>query len=150
MFYDIYLYTLCYYICCLLGACMRCTWLCSLKPGVTSASSGGNRGQQLTRQPKSLRPRLPPRCPARSSSWHPARAPSFSPSSHRRAPARGAPFYGASGPCSTARALAPRRLLSPSALPRVFISLLSSDFLYLSRISLRARLLSMAAPPRLA
>jgi hypothetical protein len=35
MFHDIYLYTLCYYICCLLGACMRCTWLCSLKPGVT-------------------------------------------------------------------------------------------------------------------
>jgi hypothetical protein len=35
MFCDIYLYTLCYYICCLLGACMRCTWLCSLKPGVT-------------------------------------------------------------------------------------------------------------------
>jgi hypothetical protein len=35
MFYDIYLYTLCYYICCLLGACMRCSWLCSLKPGVT-------------------------------------------------------------------------------------------------------------------
>ena len=35
MFYDIYLYTLCYYICCLLGACMRCTRLCSLKPGVT-------------------------------------------------------------------------------------------------------------------
>jgi hypothetical protein len=33
MFCDIYLYTLCYYICCLLGACMRCTWLCSLKPG---------------------------------------------------------------------------------------------------------------------
>jgi hypothetical protein len=32
---DIYLYTLCYCICCLLGACMRCTWLCSLKPGVT-------------------------------------------------------------------------------------------------------------------
>jgi hypothetical protein len=32
---DIYLYTLCYYICCLLGTCMRCTWLCSLKPGVT-------------------------------------------------------------------------------------------------------------------
>jgi hypothetical protein len=32
---DIYLYTLCYYLCCLLGACMRCTWLCSLKPGVT-------------------------------------------------------------------------------------------------------------------
>jgi hypothetical protein len=27
MFYDIYLYTLCYYICCLLGACMRCTRL---------------------------------------------------------------------------------------------------------------------------
>jgi hypothetical protein len=37
MFYDIYLYTLCYYICCLLGACMRCTRLCSLKPGVTFA-----------------------------------------------------------------------------------------------------------------
>jgi hypothetical protein len=35
MFYDIYLYTLCYYICCLLGACMRCTRLCSLNPGVT-------------------------------------------------------------------------------------------------------------------
>jgi hypothetical protein len=32
---DIYLYTLCYYICCLLGACMRCTWLCSLKSDVT-------------------------------------------------------------------------------------------------------------------
>ena len=31
-----YLYTLCYYICCLLGACMRCTWLCPLKPGVTT------------------------------------------------------------------------------------------------------------------
>jgi hypothetical protein len=30
---DIYLYTLCYYICCLLGACMRCIRLCSLKPG---------------------------------------------------------------------------------------------------------------------
>jgi hypothetical protein len=39
MVYDIYLYTLCYYICCLLGACMRCTWLCSLKPGVTRPSS---------------------------------------------------------------------------------------------------------------
>jgi hypothetical protein len=37
MFYDIYLYTLCYYICCLLGACMRCTWLCSLKSGVTAS-----------------------------------------------------------------------------------------------------------------
>jgi hypothetical protein len=35
MFYDIYLYTLCYYICCLLGACMRCTRLCPLNPGVT-------------------------------------------------------------------------------------------------------------------
>jgi hypothetical protein len=35
MFYDIYLYTPCYYICCLLGACMRCTRLCPLKPGVT-------------------------------------------------------------------------------------------------------------------
>jgi hypothetical protein len=33
---DIYLYTLCYCICCLLGACMRCTWLCPLKPGVTN------------------------------------------------------------------------------------------------------------------
>jgi hypothetical protein len=39
MFYDIYLYTLCYYICCLLGACMRCTRLCSLKPGVTEVVS---------------------------------------------------------------------------------------------------------------
>ena len=35
MFCDIYLYTLCYYMCCLLGACMRCTRLCPLKPGVT-------------------------------------------------------------------------------------------------------------------
>ena len=35
MIYDIYLYTLCYYICCLLGACMRYTRLCPLKPGVT-------------------------------------------------------------------------------------------------------------------
>jgi hypothetical protein len=33
MFYDIYLYTLCYYICCLLGACMRCTRLCPFKTG---------------------------------------------------------------------------------------------------------------------
>jgi hypothetical protein len=40
MFYDIYLYTLCYYICCLLGACMRCIWLCSLKPGVTKGFRG--------------------------------------------------------------------------------------------------------------
>ena len=39
MFCDIYLYTLCYYICCLLGACMRCTRLCSLKPGVTEVVS---------------------------------------------------------------------------------------------------------------
>jgi hypothetical protein len=39
MFYDIYLYTLCYCICCLLGACMRCTRLCSLKPGVTAAAA---------------------------------------------------------------------------------------------------------------
>jgi hypothetical protein len=39
MFYDIYLYTLCYCICCLLGACMRCTRLCSLKPGVTEVVS---------------------------------------------------------------------------------------------------------------
>jgi hypothetical protein len=30
---DIYLYTLYYCICCLLGACMRFTRLCSLKPG---------------------------------------------------------------------------------------------------------------------
>jgi hypothetical protein len=37
MYYDIYLYTLWYYICCLLGACMRCTRLCPLKPGVTRA-----------------------------------------------------------------------------------------------------------------
>jgi len=39
MFYDIYLYTLCYYMCCLLGVCMRCTCLCSLKPGVTEVVS---------------------------------------------------------------------------------------------------------------
>ena len=43
MFYDIYLYTLCYYICCLLGACMRCTRLCPLKPGVTKIKLGNNR-----------------------------------------------------------------------------------------------------------
>ena len=53
MFYDIYLYTLCYYICCLLGACMRCTWLCSLKPGVTSLAglsvSGTDAGIDLPR-----------------------------------------------------------------------------------------------------
>jgi hypothetical protein len=36
---DIYLYTLCYYLCCLLGACMRCTRLCSLKPGATEVVS---------------------------------------------------------------------------------------------------------------
>ena len=36
---DIYLYTVCYCICCLLGACMRCTRLCSLKPGVTEVVS---------------------------------------------------------------------------------------------------------------
>jgi hypothetical protein len=36
MYRDIYLYTLCYYICCLLGVCMRCTRLCPLKPGVTN------------------------------------------------------------------------------------------------------------------
>jgi hypothetical protein len=40
MIYDIYLYTLCYYICCLLGACMRCTRLCPLKPGVTLLPRG--------------------------------------------------------------------------------------------------------------
>jgi hypothetical protein len=39
MFCDIYLYTLCYYICCLLGACMRCTRLCPLKLGVTEVVS---------------------------------------------------------------------------------------------------------------
>jgi hypothetical protein len=44
MFYDIYLYTLCYYICCLLGACMRCTWPCSLKSGVTRGRGGAGRG----------------------------------------------------------------------------------------------------------
>jgi hypothetical protein len=42
MFYDIYLYTLCYYICCLLGACMRCTRLCPLKPGVTAIEKEKN------------------------------------------------------------------------------------------------------------
>jgi hypothetical protein len=47
MFYDIYLYTLCYYICCLLGACMRCTWLCSLKPGVKKLRRHPNRGRSL-------------------------------------------------------------------------------------------------------
>jgi hypothetical protein len=44
MFYDIYLYTLCYYMCCLLGACMRCTRLCPLKPGVTMGLQRGGSG----------------------------------------------------------------------------------------------------------
>jgi hypothetical protein len=49
MFCDIYIYTLCYYICCLLGACMRCTWLCSLKPGLTEGELGRfilNKGEE--------------------------------------------------------------------------------------------------------
>jgi hypothetical protein len=37
MYRDIYLYTLYYYICCLLGECMRCTRICPLNPGVTPA-----------------------------------------------------------------------------------------------------------------
>jgi hypothetical protein len=45
MFYDIYLYTLCYNICCLLGACMRCTRLCSLKPGVTTSYQSSATGR---------------------------------------------------------------------------------------------------------
>jgi hypothetical protein len=50
MFYDIYLYTLCYYICCLLGACMRCTRLCPLKPGVTHGRIGmGSRKEPVAR-----------------------------------------------------------------------------------------------------
>jgi hypothetical protein len=56
MFCDIYLYTLCYYICCLLGACMRCTWLCSLKPGVTEVVSEEmlTVGQNLDRNGQAL------------------------------------------------------------------------------------------------
>ena len=62
MIYDIYLYTLCYYMCCLLGACMRCTWLCPLKPGVTEVVSEemltvgrnlGRNGQTLSYLPYS-------------------------------------------------------------------------------------------------
>ena len=59
MFYDIYLYTLCYYICCLLGACMRCTWLCSLKPGVTRATASSHEG--TTKPAEALREALRPR-----------------------------------------------------------------------------------------
>jgi hypothetical protein len=55
MFYDIYLYTLCYYICCLLGACMRCTRLCSLKPGVTVRQHAA--GPYLARQLSAFRDR---------------------------------------------------------------------------------------------
>jgi hypothetical protein len=55
MFYDIYLYTLCYYICCLLGACMRCTRLCPLKPGVTSPET--NLGQQTQSRLAGVQPR---------------------------------------------------------------------------------------------
>ncbi len=56
MFYDIYLYTLCYYICCLLGACMRRTRLCSLKPGVTEVVSEEmlTVGRNLVRNGKTL------------------------------------------------------------------------------------------------
>jgi hypothetical protein len=43
MFYDIYLYTLCYYICCLLGACMRCTRFCPFKTGCYKARMGSIR-----------------------------------------------------------------------------------------------------------
>jgi hypothetical protein len=39
---DIYLYALYYYICCLLGACMRCTRLCSLKAGCDRSGIRGN------------------------------------------------------------------------------------------------------------
>jgi hypothetical protein len=64
MFYDIYLYTLCYYICCLLGACMRCTRLCSLKPGVTPGPVGRRRGDEQAirrlhqEEPQLLRPAI--------------------------------------------------------------------------------------------
>jgi hypothetical protein len=50
MFYDIYLYTLCYYICCLLGACMRCTRLCPLKPGVTGALKHACSAQHIIKE----------------------------------------------------------------------------------------------------
>jgi hypothetical protein len=73
MFCDIYLYTLCYYICCLLGACMRCTWLCSLKPGVT-------------RGPKTI----PRTSSTHIASAHPARAPA----SRRAAPTGGSHSSG--------------------------------------------------------
>jgi hypothetical protein len=46
LYCDIYLYALCYYICCLLGACMRCTRLCSLKPGVTKGEEAPKGGLQ--------------------------------------------------------------------------------------------------------
>jgi hypothetical protein len=59
MFYDIYLYTLCYYICCLLGACMRCTWLCSLKPGVTPGHRIRRRRHHAVQLIVHLKPNLP-------------------------------------------------------------------------------------------
>jgi hypothetical protein len=82
MFCDIYLYTLYYYICCLLGACMRCIWLCSLKPGVTLTPLA-----QLRPQPNALALSLAPRArPGSSAAARRGLAPVLrSPSSHRRA-----------------------------------------------------------------
>jgi hypothetical protein len=59
MFYDIHLYTLCYYICCLLDACMRCTWLCSLKSGVTVLCRYLLLAQPRRPLPRHARPRRP-------------------------------------------------------------------------------------------
>ena len=62
MFYDIYLYILCYYICCLLWRMYEMHPACSLKPGVTEVVSeemltvGRNldrNGQTLTYLPSS-------------------------------------------------------------------------------------------------
>jgi hypothetical protein len=58
MFYDIYLYTLCYYICCLLGACMRCTRLYPLKPGVTKRDSSDQARHLGVVQPSLSRRRI--------------------------------------------------------------------------------------------
>jgi hypothetical protein len=55
MFCDIYLSTLCYYICCLLGACMRCTWLCPLKPGVTAAAEAACLAELMLKFMKKLK-----------------------------------------------------------------------------------------------
>jgi hypothetical protein len=84
MYRDIYLYTLCYCICCLLGACMRCTWLCPLKPGVTTAPAG-SAPQATPASPRRSRPRPPAASPTgRSRTPRRSRLPSTNVQESRR------------------------------------------------------------------